>query len=88
MMLTDLHAELGWEGLGDRIQINCFLKDPSIKSSLTFLRRTPWARQKVEELYVKTKGLQVKYTPTSSINVPSEPDVKQPMPDNPWLKGK
>lgn len=44
----------GWEGLGNRIHINCFRKDPSIKSSLTFLRRTPWARKKVEDLYLMT----------------------------------
>jgi len=44
----------GWEELGNRIRINCFRIDPSIKSSLKFLRRTPWARQKVEELYLET----------------------------------
>jgi len=44
----------GWEKLGERIRINCFLKDPSIGSSLKFLRRTPWARKKVEELYIET----------------------------------
>ena len=44
----------GWEKLGERIRINCFLKDPSIGSSLNFLRRTPWARKKVEELYIET----------------------------------
>ena len=43
-----------WEELGSRIRINSFRKDPSIKSSLKFLRRTPWARKKVEELYLKT----------------------------------
>jgi len=43
----------GWETLGKEIPINCFLKDPSIKSSLTFLRKTPWAREKVENLYIK-----------------------------------
>lgn len=43
----------GWEGMGKEIPINCFIKDPSIKSSLTFLRRTPWARSKVEQLYLK-----------------------------------
>ncbi len=42
----------GWEGLGKRIRINCFASDPSIKSSLKFLRRTPWAREKVESLYL------------------------------------
>ncbi len=44
----------GWEELGKRIRINCFQKDPSIISSLKFLRRTPWARKKVEVLYVET----------------------------------
>ena len=45
----------GWEDLGDRIKINSFNTNPSIKSSLTFLRKTPWAREKVEQLYLKTK---------------------------------
>lgn len=44
----------GWEELGERIDIRCFNIDPSIKSSLTFLRKTPWAREKVEQLYLKT----------------------------------
>jgi uncharacterized protein (DUF2132 family) len=44
----------GFEELGREIKINCFTVDPSIKSSLTFLRRTPWARKKVEELYIET----------------------------------
>ncbi len=44
----------GWEELGDRIRINSFTHNPSIKSSLTFLRKTPWARKKVEDLYLKT----------------------------------
>ena len=44
----------GWEDLGIIIPINCFSKDPSIKSSLKFLRRTPWARKKVEKLYLET----------------------------------
>ena len=46
--------EYGWEELGERIKIKCFTSDPSIKSSLTFLRRTPWARDKVEKLYLRT----------------------------------
>ena len=54
-VLTRLHRKHGWEGLYDRIKINCFLKNPSIKSSLTFLRKTPWARQKVENLYMYLK---------------------------------
>lgn len=52
MMVTQLQAHYGWEGLGERIRINCFHFDPSIKSSLTFLRKTPWAREKVEQLYL------------------------------------
>lgn len=51
-LLTALVEHYGWEELGDRVRINCFTSDPSIKSSLTFLRRTPWARAKVEQLYV------------------------------------
>ncbi len=51
-MVTELQAHYGWEMLGRIIQINCFTWQPSIKSSLTFLRRTPWARQKVEQLYL------------------------------------
>jgi len=52
-LLTELVAAYGWAELGTRIEIRCFNFDPSIKSSLQFLRRTPWARQKVEELYVQ-----------------------------------
>ncbi|GAB3900942.1 VF530 family protein [Larkinella knui] len=54
-ILTELVDHFGWERLGQRITIRCFTDNPSLKSSLTFLRKTPWARQKVEELYVKTK---------------------------------
>ena len=52
-ILTRLVAEIGWEDLGRRIDIRCFHNFPSIKSSLQFLRRTPWARAKVERLYVR-----------------------------------
>jgi uncharacterized protein (DUF2132 family) len=54
MLLTSLVNQFGWEELGRRIPIKCFTNDPSIKSSLTFLRRTPWARKKVEEMYLKS----------------------------------
>jgi uncharacterized protein (DUF2132 family) len=54
-LLTELVDALGWDELGRRVPIRCFLHDPSIKSSLTFLRRTPWARTKVEALYVNWK---------------------------------
>lgn len=56
-MVTELANDLGWEKLGAEIPINCFLKDPSIKSSLTFLRKTPWARTKLEKLYLNHKNL-------------------------------
>ncbi len=52
-IVTELVAHFGWEDLGQHIPINCFKSNPSIKSSLTFLRKTPWARKKVEELYVR-----------------------------------
>lgn len=51
-ILTHLVDRYGWEELGNRIRINCFIQDPSIKSSLAFLRKTPWARKKVEDLYL------------------------------------
>lgn len=53
VMLTRLVAHYGWEQLGRMITIRCFTSDPSIKSSLTFLRKTPWARKQVEELYLR-----------------------------------
>lgn len=52
MIVTKLVENYGWELLGQKININCFNENPSIKSSLTFLRRTPWARTKVEQLYI------------------------------------
>ena len=54
-ILTRLVDHYGWEELGKRIAINCFVSDPSIKSSLKFLRKTPWARKEVEDLYLKTR---------------------------------
>lgn len=53
-IVTSLEQHYGWEGLAERININCFKSDPSIKSSLKFLRRTQWARDKVEGLYIAT----------------------------------
>lgn len=54
IIVTKLEAHFGWEELGHMITIKCFTTDPSIKSSLTFLRKTPWARKKVEDLYLRT----------------------------------
>jgi uncharacterized protein (DUF2132 family) len=55
MMVTELVALYGWEEMGRRIDIRCFTRNPSVASSLKFLRRTPWARDKVEELYLRWK---------------------------------
>ena len=54
-MLTELEGRYGWEELGRRITIRCFTHDPSISSSLKFLRKTPWARTKVEQLYRESR---------------------------------
>ena len=51
-LLVTLVDHFGWQELGKRISIRCFTSEPSVKSSLKFLRKTPWARQKVEELYL------------------------------------
>jgi len=51
-IIIELQEKYGWEGLADRIRINCFYENPSVQSSLKFLRKTPWARKKVEDLYV------------------------------------
>ncbi len=55
-LLNELVEHYGWEELGSMIRIQCFLSDPGIKSSLKFLRTTPWARKKVEDLYVYFKS--------------------------------
>ncbi|MBK9150118.1 MAG: DUF2132 domain-containing protein [Saprospiraceae bacterium] len=52
-MLIQLHAHYDWEGLAERMRVNCFKFDPSIKSCLQFFRKTPWARSKLEELYLE-----------------------------------
>jgi len=56
MMLTEQVDHYGWAELGKQIDIRCFTHDPSIGSSLKFLRRTPWARDKVDELYLMWKA--------------------------------
>ncbi len=57
-ILNELVDFYGWEQLGNMIAIRCFTHDPSVKSSLHFLRRTPWAREKVEKLYLHMKDQQ------------------------------
>ena len=57
-LLTELVAHHGWDGLARQVDVRCFKNDPSIKSSLSFLRRTPWARAKVEALFVELRRSQ------------------------------
>ncbi|WP_375739964.1 VF530 family DNA-binding protein [Pseudomonas boanensis] len=57
-LLNELVAHYGWDGLAKRIDIRCFKSDPSIKSSLAFLRKTPWAREKVEALFIQLRQRQ------------------------------
>ena len=81
-LLTDLVDHYGWEELGERINIRCFTHDPSIKSSLKFLRKTQWARDKVEYLYLKMNKLPLpKAKPstyqTDSRSAPSREDKPQ-----------
>ncbi len=52
-IIVALEKEYGWETLSNKIRINCFYENPSVSSSLKFLRKTPWARSKVEELYIQ-----------------------------------
>jgi uncharacterized protein (DUF2132 family) len=71
-MLNELVEEFGWEKLGRYIRIRCFIDDPSIKSSLTFLRKTPWARQKVEELYLSLQRTSARAAKKKLSSLPEE----------------
>lgn len=77
MIMTELHDKFGWDGLAARIHVKCFTNNPSIKSSLTFLRRTPWAREQVEDLYLKSKG-------QSKSQSKEQPITRQPKPGSVW----
>ncbi|MGL4599189.1 MAG: VF530 family DNA-binding protein [Bacteroidia bacterium] len=57
MMLVYLEENIGWEAMAAEVNINCFKFDPNLKSSLAFLRKTPWAREQVERLYVRVRGI-------------------------------
>ena len=57
-IIVKLVEHYGWDELANRIRINCFKNDPSVKSSLKFLRKTPWAREQVEQLYLSTLASQ------------------------------
>ena len=58
--MTALQADYGWAGLAERIPLRCFTHEPSVSSSLKFLRKTPWARDKVESLYLATQRWKAK----------------------------
>ncbi len=55
-VVTELSEHFGWAEMAERVPVRCFLFDPSVKSSLTFLRKTPWARARVEEMWVRWKA--------------------------------
>lgn len=55
MIIDELYQLYGWEGLGEKLNVNCFKSNPSVNSSLKFFRATPWAREKLEKLYINTK---------------------------------
>lgn len=71
VILETLEKQLGFEKMGQEVKINCFTSDPSIKSSLKFLRKTPWAREKVEQLYLSTLNTAAK----QKTKKPAEPFV-------------
>jgi Uncharacterized conserved protein len=75
MQINALVARYGWRELGERVKINCFRSDPSVKSSLKFLRRTPWARAEVEALYLDSLS-------DTAPEVPDEPAF------NPWANSR
>lgn len=76
-LLTELVDTLGWEVLAEKININCFKNDPSIKSSLKFLRKTPWAREKVERLYLRQKGIRVQPPKSVKPSPKAQPAAKK-----------
>ncbi|EAS47945.1 hypothetical protein GB2207_09051 [marine gamma proteobacterium HTCC2207] len=88
-VVTQLVDSYGFPYLAERVKINCFKSDPSIKSSLKFLRRTLWAREQVEKLYVakfaKVQSKQLKAKPESKTKTKTEP--KSPSAPNPWASG-
>jgi uncharacterized protein (DUF2132 family) len=74
-ILETLEKQLGFEKMGQEVKINCFTSDPSIKSSLKFLRKTPWAREKVEQLYLFTLRTSAKQKVTKATEKFVWPDL-------------
>lgn len=75
-IITYLVERYGWEELGERINIRCFTHDPSVKSSLRFLRKTEWARDKVEYLYLRANKLPLPAPKTETSQAPKKPAAK------------
>jgi uncharacterized protein (DUF2132 family) len=67
-IVTKLSVTIGWEAMAAVVPVRCFTHDPSIKSSLNFLRRTPWARAKVEQLYLQQERETLRGAPPASLN--------------------
>ena len=94
-ILDELSQRYSWQQLADKIPINCFKNNPSIKSSLAFLRKTPWARQKVETLWIWT-FVDKTYQPPATKPIQASNKTNQPQKNsqaaeadfNPWLKNK
>ena len=80
-ILETLEKQLGFEKMGQEVKINCFTSDPSIKSSLKFLRKTPWAREKVEQLYLYTLRTLANQKTKKSTQVFVWPDLTKGSPD-------
>ncbi len=76
-MIEHLVERYQWSGLGERIEIRCFTHDPSVNSSLKFLRRTPWARAKVESLYLHSAAHPRKTQPVHTAESDTSPAVDQ-----------
>ena len=81
VILETLVDKLGFEKMGEEIKINCFTSDPSIKSSLKFLRKTPWAREKVEQLYLYTVKTSAKQKPKKPSEAFVWPDLTKNKPN-------
>ncbi|QHJ11074.1 DNA-binding protein [Paraglaciecola mesophila] len=82
-IVESLVKKLGWEQMHEQVKINCFANDPSIKSSLKFLRKTPWARSKVESLYLYTMRSQSPQTKKQPEPVSAAEEFVWPEPKKP-----
>ena len=87
-ILQQLVAQYGWAEMGWRIPIRCFQYDPSIKSSLKFLRKTPWARAKVEDWFIEVQGNRRRAQAREAEDLDRQQDRLKPLPPRPALGGE